>query len=236
MSQTLKATVRLREYVLSGQIKPGQRISENNLVERLGVSRTPIRAALQKLEGEGLFKASASGGFEINSFTITDVVDTIEVRGVLEGMAARTAAEHGIRRADWSELAETFAKMENIARKKMFSTEDLSQFSKLNHRFHTQLVHYAGNRVLECALLRIWALPFGAPSAFVFASLPRPEIVRCAQIQHRAIVEAIEKGKGARAESISRKHVEVAKINARAALEDQAKLKQVPGWSLISDL
>ena len=79
--------------LLRGDFQPGERLSELPLVARLGVSRTPIRLALDRLAHEGLLEASPTGGFVVRAFTIEDVWDAIETRGVLEGAAARLAAE-----------------------------------------------------------------------------------------------------------------------------------------------
>src|SRR5581483_1786758 len=91
-SQTGRTLLNLRGMLLRGDFQPGERLSELPLVARLGVSRTPIRLALDRLAHEGLLEASPTGGFVVRSFTIEDVWDAIETRGVLEGAAARLAA------------------------------------------------------------------------------------------------------------------------------------------------
>src|SRR4030095_480344 len=92
-SQKGRALLLLREMILRGDFQPGERLSELSLVARLSISRTPIRLALERLAHEGLLEPSASGGFIARAFTIEEVWDAIEVRGVLEGTAARLAAE-----------------------------------------------------------------------------------------------------------------------------------------------
>src|SRR5215472_13995662 len=92
-SQSGRAMLELRKSLLRGEFHPGERLSELPLVARLGVSRTPIRLALERLAHEGLLEASRSGGFIVREFTVDAVWDAIEVRGVLEGTAARLAAE-----------------------------------------------------------------------------------------------------------------------------------------------
>ena len=98
-SQTVNALLKLREFILGGEIKAGERMSELLLVERLGVSRTPIRAALVRLEQEGLLRALPSGGFVVDAFNERDIHAAIEIRGTLEGLAARLAAERGVAQA-----------------------------------------------------------------------------------------------------------------------------------------
>src|SRR5579871_6967635 len=92
-SQTGRTLLNLREMLLRGDFQPGERISELPLVARLGVSRTPIRLALDRLAHEGLLEVCPSGGFVVREFTVEDIWDAIEMRGVLEGTAARLAAE-----------------------------------------------------------------------------------------------------------------------------------------------
>jgi GntR family transcriptional regulator of vanillate catabolism len=95
-SQAVKAQLRLRELILSGDLEAGERIAELAIVERLGMSRTPIRAALMRLEQEGLLEKFPGGGYKVRTFSERDVADAIEMRGTVEGLAARLAAERGV--------------------------------------------------------------------------------------------------------------------------------------------
>ena len=92
-SQTVKAQLGLRELVLDGAFAPASASPRSSSSERLGVSRTPLRLALSTLAHEGLLEPLPGGGFVVRSFTRADVSDAIELRGVLEGTAARLAAE-----------------------------------------------------------------------------------------------------------------------------------------------
>src|SRR5437879_11434407 len=76
-SHSGRAVALLRELLLGGEFRPGERISELPLVERLGVSRTPIRLALEKLAQEGLLEKSPTGGFTVRAFTLSDIWDAI---------------------------------------------------------------------------------------------------------------------------------------------------------------
>src|SRR5690349_9773384 len=96
VSQAVKAQLRLREMILVGELPSGARIAELAIVEKLGVSRTPIRAALMRLEQEGLIEVLPGGGYAVRTFSERDVSDAIELRGTLEGLAARLAAERGV--------------------------------------------------------------------------------------------------------------------------------------------
>ncbi len=106
-SQTVKAQLSLRDLILSGALKPGDRISELSMVERLGISRTPIRMALVRLEEEGFLEAIPSGGFAVKAFSERDIHDAIEMRGTLEGFAraARSRTRRAQRRDDRDEAA-----------------------------------------------------------------------------------------------------------------------------------
>src|SRR5215469_14283794 len=91
-SQVSRAIQGLRAMLLSGEFRPGERIPEIPVASRLGVSRSPLRLALQRLEHEGLVKALPKG-FAVCGFSVDEIWDAVETRGVLEGAAARLAAE-----------------------------------------------------------------------------------------------------------------------------------------------
>src|SRR4051812_19906528 len=88
-SQTARALVSLRESLIRGEFAQGERMAELPLVARLGVSRTPIRLALERLAHMGLLDVSAAGGFTVRGYSPSEALDAIEIRGVLEGTAAR---------------------------------------------------------------------------------------------------------------------------------------------------
>ena len=113
-SQTEKAQLRLRELIVNGGLAPGERLAELALVEQLGVSRTPVRAALQKLQEEGLLEPIPGGGCAVRAFSEADIRDAIEVRGTLEGLAARLAAERGVSAALLAETQECLAAIDDI--------------------------------------------------------------------------------------------------------------------------
>lgn len=92
-TQTERLVLALREQILQGEFSPGERLTEIGLASRLKASRTPIRLALERLANEGLLDANPSGGFRLRSFSLADIQDAIEIRGILEGTAARFAAE-----------------------------------------------------------------------------------------------------------------------------------------------
>ena len=92
-SQYEKGISELRSMILNGNFAPQERLSETMLAELLDISRTPLRQAIDRLLEEGLLERRASGGTMVARITMQDIVDAIELRGVLEGTAARFAAE-----------------------------------------------------------------------------------------------------------------------------------------------
>src|SRR5215813_12762036 len=93
-----RAIVRIREMILRGQLTSGRRVAEAPLAEMLGMSRTPVRQALPVLAQEGLLAEHETRGYVVRGFTTADILDAIDLRGVLEGLAARRVAERGISR------------------------------------------------------------------------------------------------------------------------------------------
>src|ERR1700755_1634724 len=116
VSQTVRAQRALRDLILSGSLRPGERISELQAVEITGVSRTPVRLALVRLEDEGLLHAIPSGGFMVKAFSERDILDSIELRGTLEGLAARFAAERGASARSLEPLKECHAAIAELLR------------------------------------------------------------------------------------------------------------------------
>jgi len=232
-SQTGRTLLNLREMLLRGDFQPGERISELPMVARLGVSRTPIRLALDRLANEGLLEVSPTGGFVVREFTVADIFDAIEMRGVLEGTAARLSAE---RLADDRELDPLRQYRDRMDAMLPPTIDSFAQYLDLNEAFHSAVVDLAKSPMLRRTLERVISLPFASPSALVFArsKLPKAgEMLIIGQEQHRALVEAIEIRQGARAESLAREHARLSRRNLETALSDWSILNSVPGASLI---
>lgn len=235
LSQTVKAQLALRELVLRGALNPGERVSELQMVERLGVSRTPVRMALVRLEEEGLLEAIPSGGFAVKAFSEKEVFVSIEIRGTLEGLAARLAAEHGVSRSTLLDAAECLDEIDRVIRRDMLDI-DLSQYVELNARFHRILIDMADSPPLARQIERASALPFASASALVPVQSRSPElhhILTVAQDQHRCVLTAIERREGSRAEAIMREHARIAHRNLERALTNQRDMDLVPGSALI---
>jgi GntR family transcriptional regulator of vanillate catabolism len=225
--------------LLRGDFQPGERLSELPLVARLGVSRTPIRLALDRLANEGLLEIWPTGGFVVRAFTLTDVYDAIEMRGVLEGTAARLAAE---RFQDPHELSGLRALEQEMVEVMPLDPElvptidTFARYLDLNESYHSTVVDLAKSPMLRQTLDRVQSLPFASPSATVFARLKLPAakgLLTIASEHHSTIIEAIEKRQGSRAEGLAREHACLALRNLEAVLADKEVSRSVPGASLI---
>jgi GntR family transcriptional regulator of vanillate catabolism len=234
-SQTTRALLRLRELILSGEFGHGDRMSELPLVERLGVSRTPLRLALATLEHEGLLQARPNGGYVVREFTRSDIHDATELRGVLEGTAARFSAERGRAGRGLRVLRAVNDEIGAVVHRADY--ESFERYVGLNDRFHKTLVGMARSPLLQRALEAISMVPFASANAFVLTEAELPEsreILVIAHSQHLALIEAIELRQGARAESIAREHARLALANLELVLRHRGTLSGVPGHSLIT--
>jgi GntR family transcriptional regulator of vanillate catabolism len=220
--------------LLQGEFSRGDRISELPLVARLGTSRTPIRLALERLAHMGLLDVGATGGFTVREFTLAEVLDAIEIRGVLEGTVARLAAERLSSDADLDVLRGYCARMEALEH---LTIDSFPEYMDMNEGFHEALVDLAKSAMLRRSLEQVNLLPFASPSAMVFPTsvLPRSnEMLAIANEHHRALVEAIAGRQGTRAEGLAREHACVARRVLELALSDMDALSRVPGGSLIN--
>jgi GntR family transcriptional regulator of vanillate catabolism len=236
VSQTVRAQLALRDLILSGGLRPGERMSELQAVEVTGVSRTPVRMALVRLEEEGLLEAIPSGGFMVKAFSERDILDSIELRGTLEGLAARFAAERGVSVRDLEPLRECLAQIDELIEQEPLSIEAFSSYVALNARFHALLGELSRSPPLIRQIDRASALPFASPSGFVMAQSALPEarqILMIAQDHHRIVIDAIENREGARAEAVMREHARLAARNLRSALKNRSHFDLLPASALI---
>ncbi len=234
-SQAVKAQLQLRELILAGGLPAGARIAELTLVDLLGMSRTPIRAALIRLEQEGLLEALTHGGFAVRTFSQTEVSDAIELRGTVEGLAARLAAERGVNVQQMQEAQDTLDEIDSVLANAALSDETFSDYVQLNQKFHTLIGAMSGSRVLVRELERVASQPFASPSGFVGVQFHTPqsrEMLIVAQHQHREVLTAIALREGARAESLMREHSRLAQTNLKAAMRSP-QAAPVPGVQLI---
>ena len=208
----IQAIVRIREMILRGELAPGQRVAEAPLAELLGMSRTPVRQALPMLAQEGLLAEHGTRGFVVRAFTVDDVLDAIDVRAALEGLAARRVAERGASKALLRALRDCLEDGDAILGKRHVEESDEARYADMNQRFHALILSEAASPILAEAVERNNRVPFAGPQALAFdrGQLDRMyDQLRYAHHQHHSLVEAFERGQGARAESLMREHAHV---------------------------
>jgi GntR family transcriptional regulator of vanillate catabolism len=199
----------LRQLIIEGRYPPGTRLAEIPVAEALGVSRTPVRLAFRTLAQEGLLETVGKRGLVVRAFTEADVWCAVEVRGALEGLAARRIAEAGAPESLLAQLRECLADGEAVLAAGRLNARSVDRWSALNRRFHAAIVEAAGSRVIADAIARNNHLPFAAADSIAIdrralgAELRKLQL---AQLQHRLIVEAIARTEGARAEALMREH------------------------------
>ncbi len=207
-----RAIVQIREMILRGELGPGERITEEGLGERLAMSRTPIRAALPALAREGLLTASETRGYFVRAFSQQDVVDAIDLRGLLEGMAARLVAERGPSPSLLQTLRSCLEDGDRIFAKSSFAQGDEELFATMNARFHAAIVEAANSKVIADAIVTNDRVPFAAAGAVAFDKMPAAfmfELLRYAQRQHHAIVQSLANSQSGRVETLMREHAHI---------------------------
>lgn len=234
-----RVLVQLRDLILKGTFAPGERLAEIPLAEKLEASRTPVRLALTTLEHEGLIEQSPGGGYQMRRYTAQEVSDAIRVRGVLEGMAARLIAENGVPRQLARELHECLKEGDEAVNKPSMELDDYATYVEVNNRFHALLVEGCGNAALMRAVEMLNGQPFAAASAMLPMQsnmLEGQQWMRLAQRQHHSMVQAIERGQGARAQALGEEHVEIARMNLEYAMEQPDRAAEVlPGIRLVTE-
>lgn len=234
-SQAVRAQMRLREMILAGELPRGERVGELPLVDKLGISRTPIRAALMRLEQEGLLEGLPGGGYAVRTFSERDVAEAIELRGTLEGLAVRLAAERGVGERLLDAASACLDPIDTVLARPALDDEAFLRYVTANQAFHAMLGEMAGSRLMARELERAVRMPFASPSGFVVLQANSPQardMFIVAQDQHREVLEAIRRRESARAEAIMREHSRIAQRNLRDAVRNQ-QLQALPGVQLI---
>ena len=199
-TQLARATVSIREMVLRGRLRPGQRVTEVMLAQLLGMSRTPVRQALPVLAREGLLVETGTRGYLVRTFTRSDILDAIDLRGVLEGFAVRRIAERGASPALLQQLRICLEEGDRIFRKRHLIDSDEAAYGAMNDRFHAALLVEANSPIIAGAI------------AFDVTDLQAMfDALYFAHMQHHAICDALESGQSVRAEFLMCEHVNTVK-------------------------
>ncbi|MCT9117885.1 GntR family transcriptional regulator [Cupriavidus gilardii] len=224
-SQIERVTMELRRRILAGELQAGERIREVQFSGELSVSRTPLRLALGELEKEGLLERLPTRGFRVRQVTLDEVAMAIDVRGTLEGMAARLLAEQGVTREVLEELQACVDEGRLLVEQALLGHDtpvDTARWAAMNARFHRALVEGAANPALASALDHIARTPMAGPGALGAAGVqPSLELafVQRAQFDHEDVVRAIVAHEGARAEALMREHARRSRDNKRALVQ-----------------
>jgi GntR family transcriptional regulator of vanillate catabolism len=219
-----RVIVKIREMILHGELIPGQRVREVDLANRLGVSRTPVRESLPILAREGVLSQLDTRGFVVRAFTPKEIMDAIDVRGVLEGLAARMLAVQGPPRRLINSFQDCLREGDEIFSKGHLVESDEARYGDMNKQFHSLIVEGAGSKVVAEAIEFNMRIPFASAHAIAFdkVDLPRMyDLLRYTHRQHHAIVQAIENGEGTRVAGLMYEHAYATResINvSRAAL------------------
>src|SRR5579871_4842016 len=210
------AVCRLRRMILQGELPPGQHLAEMPLSSEFGLSRAPVKRALTTLDEEGLVRRLDTGGYVVRDFTLQEVTDAVELRGVLEGLAARRVAERGASRGLLRELNLCPDHGDALFATGSLTPGDDRRYAQMNARFHRLIVDAAGDMPLNRALALNDRIPFASTEAAA-AGKERItlkgvfDVLKYAHGQHHAVVRALDKGEGARVEALMREHAMPAK-------------------------
>mgnify|MGYP001161394960 FL=1 len=203
----------LRDKILSGALAQGDRLAEIPTAELLGVSRTPVRIAFRALEQEGLLTKLPRRGYQVRQITNDEIAGSVEVRGVLEGLAVRQIVEKGLAQALFSTLRECLKAGDELFAERTFNEAKIQAYVEINRQFHDCLVKGSKNYAIATALQINEHLPMASVNALVFnpeQTEREYERLYYAHQQHHAIVQAIAAGQGARAEALMKEHAQAA--------------------------
>lgn len=204
----------LREAILNGSLKPGQSLIETKLAEEMGVSRTPIREAIRKLELEGLVSSVPNKGVIVKGISVQDVNDIYTIRHCLEGLAARWAVMR-ITREELGKLEENMDLMEFYTRR-----NDLAQVNTKNSEFHEIIFRATKSKPLRQILSSLQEHVQRARTA----SLRVPGRAEKALQEHRAILDAFQRRDVEAAEHLITEHIKNSRDNLLANKKEGEEL------------
>lgn len=192
--------LKLEEEILNGELKKGDVLTENALSSRLGVSRTPIRAALHHLAEEGLVKIEPNRGVTVIGVSEGDLIDIYTIRMRLEGLASRAAAKN-ISAVDLAELRESVELSEFYIRKR-----DTEHLKELDTKFHEIIYRASANPRLDKILSELHR----NIRVYRKLSLSVSDRLEKSVEEHREILSAIESGNADEADRLITEHIRLA--------------------------
>lgn len=213
MSSGQQVLIKLRKMIIAGEIEGGSRIAEIPTAELLGVSRQPIRMAFRLLEQEGLLIKNPTRGYTVREISGKLIHDALEVRGVLEGLAAKTIAEQGLTDQQKLTLQECIQEIEQLFNEHTeFGDAELERYHHYNVIFHDTIIQGAQNIALLQALAKNNQLPMASAQAITFdqtKALSEYRRLHYAHLQHCSIYDALLHRQAGRAETLMREHSSV---------------------------
>ncbi len=210
--QTLREKIleTIRDAILKGQLKPGEKVAEPELAERFGISRTPIREAFRQLESEGYLTVVPRKGAVVTALSERAVEEFYAIKSILEGYAAQISAEN-MTEKDITKL-ETI----NIRLKKLAEQGDVKTFFKVHNEFHDIFIKAAGNEKLA-EIIHQMMLKF---NRFRLASIALPGRMEISVKEHDALIKAFRRKDGAAADALVRK---TASFGGQVLIQSMAK-------------
>ncbi|MFZ0133553.1 MAG: GntR family transcriptional regulator [Desulfobacterales bacterium] len=188
----------LREMIMIGELKNGDKINENDLCTTMGISKTPLREALRVLSAENLIALVPNRGAYVTKPTTAEIKEMFAVMSVLEGVCARAATEK-MTPADFACLEKLHAELEE-----KFDCRNQEEYIRVNNRYHSFIQDLAGNRTLNQIVsgLRKKIL------LYRFQSLNLPGRFEASIKEHRDLLEAFRNRAAPKAEKIMKTHLQ----------------------------
>ena len=210
--QTLREKIleTIRDAILKGTLKPGERVSEPELAERFGISRTPIREAFRQLESEGYLEVIPRKGAVVASLSERDIEEFYAIKIILEGFAAKMAAEK-LTDKDIERLETINLRLAQIAK-----DGDVKSFFRVHNEFHEVFIKAAGNEKLYDMINQL-VMRF---KRLRLASLSQPGRMEISVEEHRNMIQAFRDHDGEKADSLVR---HAATIGADVLIQSMAQ-------------
>jgi DNA-binding GntR family transcriptional regulator len=191
--------IEIRQRILDNAWPPGHQALEQALALELGMSRTPVREALIRLQNEGLVEVVPRHGMRVLPVSPADMQEIYDILTSLEAMAAELVARRKPAAAELASLDKASRDMEKALKK-----DDLDAWAEADERYHRQLIELCGNRKLAAIVYNYWDR---AHRARMVTLRMRPKPVNSTR-EHLAVVEAIRRGDALAARELHRAHRE----------------------------
>jgi DNA-binding GntR family transcriptional regulator len=205
---------KLRTAIIEGTLNPGERLMEVQLAEEMGISRTPVREAIRKLELDGFVVMVPRKGTYVSTLPLKDISDVFEIRASLEALAAGLAAER-ITPEEEKELKKII-----LDEVKFSKNEDVENSIKFDTDFHEVLYKASRNKKLVNIINNLRE----QIQRYRTASLTYPGRLKIAHEEHKKIAEAICDNDVERAKELAKKHIEISENNLLEMLRKNNKL------------